>query len=98
MLVDLRSSKILDSATNLTTNTVSKLVNFCSISTIDKCGEFSDIISNYPEVTNVNVPTILSSCTTAHHIHIRGPPRAQRARRLPPKKLKVAKAQFKDMM
>lgn len=96
-LVDLRSSKLIDSVTNLSTYGSIKTVNFCNVSTIDRSIEFANIVNELPEVTNMNGPTTLSNCSTVHHIHTRGFPMAQRARRLPPEKLKIAIAQFKEM-
>lgn len=56
---------------------------------------FSKILAQYPELTGTSQSPIASTRNVFHHIDTHGPPLAERARRLAPDRLEVAKDQFR---
>lgn len=64
-----------------------------TISTISKDNRYQTLLQEYTDITR---PTIRKAAThqVVHHIVTQGPPIAEQAGRLPPDKLKAAKAEF----
>ena len=73
--------------------------NQCSVKTINADGEYSDIISAFPDLTRpLGLPRSVKH-ETVHHIRTTpGPPLSCRPRRLAPEKLKIAKDEFDQML
>lgn len=70
---------------------------FPRISTLNGDNRYQVLLQEYADITR---PTRRSETThqVVHHITTRGPPVAERARRLHPEKLKAARAEFNCML
>ncbi|CAK9813145.1 Transposon Ty3-I Gag-Pol polyprotein [Anthophora plagiata] len=97
LLVDLRNKKLLDGSTGISRNSTIARSDEPTVSTIDRNGTFNNLLKEYIEITR---PTSRNNIKhdVFHHIETRGPPIAERARRLPPEKYKVARAEFEQML
>lgn len=98
LAVNLRERKIVDTLTNLRINGTLKQAEFCNVSTIDQSSKYATLMNEFPEITRLRQPLNAEKCNTVHRIETRGPPLAQRARRLCPEKLAIAKQQFREMV
>ena len=56
------------------------------------------ILESFPELTSLKQGSVTTNVNVHHHILTNGPPVHDRARRLPPEKLAVAKSIFKQMV
>lgn len=97
LMVDLKNGKLLDSKSQISTRGKLRTPISSNVGIIDSNNPFADILSEFPEVTKIAQEIIVQSRGVYHHIHTSGPPAAQRARRLAPDKLKIAKQQFEHM-
>lgn len=68
------------------------------LATVDQKLSYAKLLSSFPEVTGLAQYRRLPSCDVYHHINTNGQPVYARVRRLPPDKLKVAKAQFEQLV
>ena len=98
LIVDLKRRRLIDSTTKLYTLAIKKLAPVHSINTINPSSEFSKILKDFPQITGALPLAPPSNCDVFHHIITTGPPVAERARRLPPDKLKVAKAEIRALV
>jgi cleavage and polyadenylation specificity factor subunit 1 len=99
ILPDMKEKRLIDDATSLSVNGRVQSVHYTSISTLDHQSEFAKILQQYPAVTQTNIRRECKVLhNTEHVIETTGPPTAARARRLPPDKLKAAKAEFQKRL
>ncbi|XP_011705651.1 PREDICTED: uncharacterized protein LOC105460862, partial [Wasmannia auropunctata] len=96
LLVDLANKRLIDDTAKLQIpGRVLKSFTL-SLTAIDSKCKYYQLFKEYIEITKVS-PRKVDIHQIEHHITTRGPPIAERARRLPPEKFKIAKAEF-DMM
>ena len=97
LLVDLNRRRLVDPNTTLfNTGTLIKLKT-PTISTIDSSHKYQTLLKEFPEITKAQ-NTAAPEQEVCHYITTRGPPIAEKARRLPPDKLEAAKREFQWML
>lgn len=97
LLVDIRNRCLVDNITQMSTHGKVTNTTAMSLSTIDKSCFFYTLLQEFPEITKLSRHKKRTH-QLEHHIQTKGPPVAERPRRLPPEKLKAAKAEFDQMM
>lgn len=99
LLVDMKNDCIIDSVTNLRTKSLRKMtVADLKIQMFDRGQPFSEILSEFPSLTQFNSPAKPIKTQITHHIVTEGPPVFARPRRLDPAKLEVAKKEFQYLL
>lgn len=98
LIVDLKNRRLVDSTSDLSIKGEWGFSSLVDLSLVDKTDPYSKILSECPELTRLEQNFIVPNSEVFHHIKTIGPPAAQRARRLPPDKLKIAKDQFREMV
>ncbi|XP_011872976.1 PREDICTED: uncharacterized protein LOC105564854, partial [Vollenhovia emeryi] len=94
LIVNLHKRRLVDNVTSLSSSGQILAVPEIKISIISNDNKFADILSGFPEVTGRGQALSPAACAVEHHISTNGPPVAERPRRLPPDKLKAAKAEI----
>ena len=98
LLVDLAGKKLVSSAGESYGQGEVALVESLSIKTISDSPDFETLLNDYPTVTGKQDPLpVPKEHKIYHYIETTGPPRAQKARKLAPHKLKAAKAEFEKL-
>ena len=101
LLVDLRRSTLLDSATQLR---VQGIICSNNESTgikhtrVNEDNPFSQLLAEFPSVTQACSPDRPTKHTVTHHIQTTGPAVHGRTRRLAPERLRVARQEFDHML
>uniref|UniRef100_A0ABD2WA59 RNA-directed DNA polymerase n=1 Tax=Trichogramma kaykai TaxID=54128 RepID=A0ABD2WA59_9HYME len=90
---------MIDASTNLFAPASIQFSSQCSVKTVAASGDYSDIISAFPDLLRpLGLPKLIKH-STVHHIRTTsGPPLSCRPRRLAPEKLQVAKTEFDQML
>ncbi|XP_033224799.1 uncharacterized protein LOC117177867 [Belonocnema kinseyi] len=94
----LHASSLVDTTTGCSSSGFIKNASIFGVSTIDRTQPYSKILADFPEITSVSQCPDLVVHDVQHHIETKGPPIAERARRLSPDKLAAAKTQFQQMI
>lgn len=97
-LVNLHDRVLIDSVTMMSSKSKVFMTPVLKISLVGNAPNFSRIFAEFPEVSGIVQDRAFMSRAVNHHIVTTGPPVTERARRLPPDKLKIAKAEFRRMM
>lgn len=99
LLIDLRRNRIIDNITKLETPCTSSTNEFkTSIKTFDTLSPFADVLSEFPDIAKLKPYGSRTKSTILHRIETTGQPVFARPRRLPPDKLKAARAEFEFLM
>lgn len=93
LLSHLRERKLLDAITGLEAKARVMKMNTTSITTVDSKNPFRDILRRHIKITRPARFRELQHLVR-HHILTKGPPCTDRARRLPPEKLRHAKSEI----
>ena len=98
LLVDLKKKRLVDAATYQSaplrsTRAIVPHLDAISVST----NQYDLLLANFPEITTPNFMQSPTKHGIRHFISTKGPPVHARARRLPPDKLAIAKAEFNRM-
>lgn len=98
LIVDITNSKLIDGTTHLAAIGEVKFLSSPSITVIGEVNKYTHLLAEFKEILTIpeNKPIVDSS--TFHHIITKGPPIRERARRLSPNRLKVAKQEFEYWM
>ena len=97
--VDLHSRKLSDSTTSLFVHGKPSSVSSIGIHPVYPADpKFASLLKEYPEILQPATCFRETKHGVEHHIITRGPPVTARPRRLPPDKLKAAKAEFDHML
>ena len=98
LIVNLHGRRLVDSVTSLAT--IGRVLNVpeTKISMVDNSSTFADILAKFPQVIGSAKSASPVAGAVEHHILTTGPPCTERPRRLPPDKLKAAKAEIKRLM
>lgn len=99
LLIDLRRARIIDNTTKLETlcNTNSDDIT-TEIKTYDRSSPYADILGEFVDITKLSPYGSRTKSTIYHRIETNGQPVFARPRRLPPDKLKAARAEFEFLM
>lgn len=98
LVVDLKSRRLVDSTSDFNIKGELGFSSLVSLSFVVKSDLYCKILSEFPEITRLEQNFTVPNSKVYHFIKTIGPPVAQRARRLPPDKLKIAKRQFQEMV
>lgn len=100
LLVDIKHSRLVDTVTQLRVQGITSQVVSPSPSLLplQPTNTFTAIIAKYPTVFQPHLNRHLTVHDITHHIQTAGPPVWARARRLPLKKLAVARQEFEHML
>lgn len=99
ILVDLKNRCLIDRNTSFRALGEIQTNISATIKTITKCDEYLKLLTPYASITRpyrFNLNNVKHK--TTHHILTKGPPVFQKARRLSPNKLKLAKKEFQYMI
>lgn len=98
LVVDIQGKCLIDKQTKLTIPGFRRRVQYLAVKTIHATSDYHRILEEFPDLTKtLHAPTARAH-GVFHFIETRGPPVASRPRKLPPDKLKIAKAEFKHML
>lgn len=96
--VSLHDRTLRDEVTSLASKgQVTKSPTF-KISRVNGSPNFAHVFAEYPEVSRTIQDCAFTPRAVNHHVITTGPPVSERARRLPPDRLKIAKEEFKRMI
>lgn len=99
LLVDCRHHRLIDGVTSLSTNCTPADTGTPSVKVVVGKTEYHQILSQYPDITNPSRTGKNIKHSTVHYIHTTpGPPVFSRPRRLAADKLRIAKAEFEEMV
>lgn len=99
LLVDCRNQRLLDSVTNLTAPGSLKTCQLFSIKAVSGNSEFHQLLSQHPNLVKPSGVFREANHSTVHYIRTTpGPPVYSKPRRLAPDRLKIAKAEFEQML
>jgi len=96
--VDLRSRRILDSLSGISSSGYCANAHIQPISAIAPNTNCRELLALFPEICGSSQPDRLASCDVQHHILTTGPPVSERPRKLAPDKLRAAKAEFQTWL
>lgn len=97
LLVDMKNKCLRDQKTNLhTVGVVGQATQYC-VSLLDQASEGMKILNEYKDLTKKCLTNPTKKHGVTHHIVTTGPPVCEKARRLSPDKLLIAKAEFAYM-
>lgn len=100
LLIDIKNHQIIDKLTSLSTKG-SIVVNDTNVSikTISGISIYHQIVTEFPDILNMSTfKTTIRKHTVKHHITTKCSPLFSKPRRLNPEKLKIAKAEFDEML
>lgn len=98
LMVDVQGKSLIDKVTKIKVPGFQKEVQHTTIRTIDSTSTYHHILAEFPLLTQGSRTTTKWPHGIQHYIETSGPPVANRFRRLPPEKLKVAKAEFNHLV
>jgi len=98
LLVDLTGKRLVDKVTHLTVHGICRDSRHPTLMLLNPADEYHRMLTEFPELTQPQRVKANAAHGIYHVIHTTGPPVACRPRRLPPKKLKLAKNEFADLM
>ena len=99
IIVDLQSRKLSDCTTSISVQGVATSINSIGIKlAYPNDPTFASILRQFPSVMQPTTAFQEAKHDVEHHIITRGPPVTSRPRRLPPDKLKAAKAEFENLL
>lgn len=98
LIVDLKGAQLIDGTTNL--NVIGKLglARIPTVTLVNESNEYSKLLSQFKELLTIPENKQIPNNVTYHHINTKGPPVRERARRLSPVRLKIAKDEFSHLM
>jgi len=96
-LVDLRARRIIDGTTELSANGKVTRCRTTSLSMIKYDNPYKELLQQFTDVTRP-ARAQTPSHSVQHHISTRGPPVAERARRLSPIRAKAARKEIEELM
>ena len=98
LLVDVANQRLLHAESYISTALHTSQNESSGINGVSTfTNEFVKLLAEFPEITKPEFKQVLPKHGVQHHIPTVGPPIHSRPRRLPPEKLRQAKAEFKKM-
>ena len=98
LLVDIRGKRLIEADTYASLPCSSTHINPCHLATIcPSANQYRKVLRVYPEILQPHFSSDTVRHGVQHHITIATAPVHAKARRLPPDKLAVAKAEFEEM-
>ena len=100
LTVDMRHSKLIDQNTHLR---IQGIVSSCtspspSLYLKNSSNPYSQLLSEFPQLSQINTPDTPVKHNVLHHIKTTGAPVSAHPRRLAPDRLQVAKREFEHML
>ena len=98
LLVDIRGKRLIEADTYASLPCSSTHINPCHLATIcPSANQYRKVLHDYPEILQPHFSSDTVRHGVQHHITTATAPVHAKARRLPPDKLSVAKAEFEEM-
>ena len=98
LLVDIRGKRLIEADTYASLPCSSTHINPCHLATIcPSANQYRKVLQDYPEILQPHFSSDTVRHGVQHHITTATAPVHAKARRLPPDKLSVAKAEFEEM-
>ena len=98
LLVDIRGKRLIEADTYASLPCSSTHINPCHLATIcPSANQYRKVLQDYPEILQPHFSSDTVRHGVQHHITTATAPVHAKARRLPPDKLAVAKAEFEEM-
>lgn len=97
LMVDLKRKRLHDSTTSLETRGTIAAIDTASLCVVNNATNQSNVLSEYKDLTSGSPISLKAKHSVVHYIETRGTPNCDKARRLSPEKLKIAKAEFAYM-
>ena len=98
LLVDIRGKRLIEADTYVSLPCSSTHINSCHLGTIcPSANQYRKVLQDYPEILQPHFSSDTVRHGVQHHITTATAPVHAKARRLPPDKLAVAKAEFEEM-
>ena len=97
LLVDLKGRRLIDASSYASVPLAQARTGAPSLNLLTETDDFSQLLAEFPEITEPKFTARVPKHGVEHFIHTQGPPVHARSRRLPPDKLKAAKAEFDAM-
>lgn len=98
LIVDFTGKRLIDGTTKLTVLATCRQVEYVTAMTVDPGDEYHRLLTEFPGLTRPLKTPSTQAHGIFHHIETKGPPVSCRPRRLPPEKLKIAKAEFVQLL
>ncbi|XP_046143429.1 uncharacterized protein K02A2.6-like [Osmia bicornis bicornis] len=98
LLLDLRNKRLIDELTKIQTTGFLQTATQTSLTTVDINNPYRRLLQEFIAITRTVQKQEVPAHQVRHHIVTRGSPVAERARRLPPEKLKAAKAEVDHLI
>jgi cleavage and polyadenylation specificity factor subunit 1 len=99
LLVDVHNKRLIDDVTKLCSE--GKVMSISAenvVSTMSQNTKFTDLLLQYPDIAKPTLAPQIIKHDVKHYITTEGPPVSSRARQLDPKRMGVAKQEFKFML
>ncbi|KYN36617.1 hypothetical protein ALC56_09022 [Trachymyrmex septentrionalis] len=97
-IMDIQGKRLIDKVTQLNVPGFKRQITYASIKTIDSTSTYHHILADYSRITKKPQLPANRAHGIFHHIQTKGLPVASRSRRLPPDKLRIAKAEFANLV
>ena len=97
LLVDVNGQRLIDATTFVSLPLQASTGSSQSIHNVAAENEFTEILSEYPEILTPSFSSPSTKHGVVHFITTDGPPVHSRPRRLPPEKLDIAREEFRNM-
>lgn len=99
LLIDIKNKQLIDGVTKLSIiGEITSSTDELNVSTLNKNNKFSDILAQFPEITKPDLLISKPKHNVKHYITTSGKPVYSKARQLDPKRLEIAKQEFKFML
>ncbi|GFT79583.1 transposon Ty3-I Gag-Pol polyprotein [Nephila pilipes] len=99
LLIDINKRRLIDGLTQLSIQgNIFSITNDLTVTTLNKCEKFSNLLLQYPELTKHNILPTQVKHGVKHFIETKGQPIHSKVRQLDSKRLAIAKEEFKFML
>lgn len=98
LVPDLNKQVLLDLKTNLNCQCIVRNSYVHSVKTVTGDTIYHELLKKFPDITKPPRPDQEIKHSVVHHIQTTGPPVTAKARRLAPDRLRIAKAEFQNML
>lgn len=98
LIPDIARQTLLDSSTSLHSHCMLGNTKIHSVKTVSGDSIYHQLLREFPNITKPPRPDQEIKHSVVHHIQTTGPPVTAKARRLAPDRLRIAKAEFQNMI
>lgn len=98
LIVDLKNRRLIDSVTNLSSNSFVRATNIPTIRSIDVHKSYHDILADFPGTTRLTAMQLTPKHSVEHFIETSGQPLHCRARPIAPHRYEQVRKEFENMI